>query len=213
MRPVLAAVLLASCLQAQEHPKALARAVVEQINWARQDPKAAAAELRTWLPRFEGDRYLAFPGEPRLHTQEGSAPVKEAIAFLEKQPPLPPLAWSPGLAEAAEDLARDQAAHGGVGHASSDGASPLARVERRMRVMGESGEVVTYGSFGDPPQARRAVLALIVDDGVADRGHRALLFEGAFTLAGAGWGDHPVYGRMAVVDFAERELRESKTRR
>lgn len=208
MRPVLALLMLAPALSAQEDAQALARAVVAQINWARQDPKAAAEALRAWLPRFEGGRYLVFPGEPRLRTQEGDAPVKEAIAFLERQKPLPPLRWSGRLAAAAAELAKDQSAHGGLGHEGSDGSTPASRMDRRARLLGESGEVVTYGHFGDPPSARRAVLALIVDDGVPDRGHRTLLFTAAFTAAGAAWGPHPIYGRMAAVDLAERILDE-----
>ncbi|MBS1767521.1 MAG: CAP domain-containing protein [Acidobacteria bacterium] len=209
MRPVLALLLLsAPALCAQEDAQSLARAVVDQVNWARQDPKAAADVLRTWLPLFEGDRYLAFPGEPRLHTQEGSAPVKEAIRFLERQKPLPPLRWSAHLASAAAELVKDQSEKGGLGHQGSDGSTPSARMDRHARLLGESGEVVTYGQFGDPPSPRRAVLALIVDDGVRDRGHRALLFNAAFTAAGAAWGPHPLYGRMAAVDLAEQILDE-----
>lgn len=211
MRPVLTLLLLStSALSAQENAQALARAVASQINWARQDPKAAAAELRTWLPRFEGDRYLAFPGEPRLRTQEGSRPVKEAIAFLERQKPLPPLKWSDRLALAAGELVKNQSAHGGIGHEGSDGSTPGTRMDRHARLLGESGEVITYGTFGEPPSARRAVLSLIVDDGVKDRGHRQLIFDAVFAFQGAAWGAHPLYGRMTVVDFAERILDEPK---
>ena len=214
MRPILASALLAfhALLPAQEDAKAQARQVVAQINWARQYPQAAAAELKTWLPRFEEGRYLAFPGEIRLRTAEGIPAVKEAIAFLERQKPLAPLDWSARLARSAEDLARDQAAHGGLGHVGSDGSHPMDRVERYGKVAGSVGEVATYGTFGDPGVPRRAVLALIVDDGVPDRGHRALIFDESFTLAGAAWGPHPIYTRMVAVDFASGFLRDLEPR-
>src|SRR5690349_16013253 len=86
-----------SLLQAQQDSKALAREVVAQINWARQNPQAAAEELKTWLPRLEGGRYLAFPGETRLRMEEGLPAVREAIAFLEKQKPLAQVVWSDRL--------------------------------------------------------------------------------------------------------------------
>jgi uncharacterized protein YkwD len=215
MLPIRPPALLAppAALAAKEDPKALARQVVEQINWARQHPDAAAAELEAWLPLFEGGRYLAYPGEPRLRTEEGPEAVKEAIAFLEKQKPLEPLAWSPALAAAAEDLVKDQSVGGGLGHEGSDGSLPITRMARYGSYLGESGEVVTYGSLGEPPTARRAVLALIVDDGVKSRGHRALLFEARFAWAGAGWGAHPRFGRMVVVDLAEEVLKEAPPRR
>ena len=214
MRSALLAALMlcAASLAAQTDPKVLAREVVTQVDWARGNPQAAAAELRAWLPRFEEKRYLAFPGETRLRTEEGAAAVREAIAFLEKQKPLPALEWSERLARSSEDLAKDQALHGGLGHRGSDGSHPMDRVERYGVVSGSVGEVVTYGTFGDPGVPRRAVLALIVDDGVPDRGHRALIFDPGFTLAGAAWGPHPIYGRMAIVDFASGFLHDPEPR-
>lgn len=215
MLPILAPPLLVSpaVVSAKEDPKALAREVVVQINWARQHPAAAAAVLKTWLPLFEGGRYLAYPGESRLRTEEGPAAVQEAVAFLEQQKPLPPLNWSPALATAAEDLVADQSTRGGLGHEGFDGSLPSTRMARYGSYVGESGEVVTYGSLGDPPTARRAVLALIVDDGVKSRGHRALLFEPRFAWAGAAWGSHPRFGRMVAVDMAEEVLKEATPRR
>jgi uncharacterized protein YkwD len=133
--------------------------------------------------------------------------VEEAIAFLDKQKQLEPLVWSPSLAESAEELVKDQSAHGGVGHEGSDGNTPESRMNHHAKPQGEFGEVVTYGSFGDPPTARRAVLALIVDDGVKSRGHRTLLFNPHFALAGGAWGTHPIFGRVAVVDLAEQVSR------
>ena len=214
MRPILAALLAFAALPlaAQSDPQVLAREVVAQINWARRDPQAAAKELKSWLPRFEEGRYLAFPGETRLRTDEGPAAVKEAIAFLERQKPLDPVEWSERLAKSAEDLAKDQARHGGLGHVASDGSHPPDRIERYGVVSGAVGEVVTYGTFGDPGVPRRAVLALIVDDGVPDRGHRKLVFDADFRLAGAAWGHHPIYRRMVAVDFASGFLRDPEPR-
>lgn len=220
IRPILGSILIGfhGLVAAQGSSQSLARQVVAQINWAREDPQAAAAALKTWLPRFEEHRYLGFPDEPRLRTEEGPKAVEEAIAFLEKQKPLAPVAWSDRLQKAAEDLARDQARHGGLGHQASDGSLPWGRVARYGKVSGSMGEVITYGTFGEPPDPRRAVLALIVDDGVADRGHRAILYDPDFTLAGAAWGRHPIYTRMAAVDFASGFLpdldpRPGKSRR
>lgn len=208
MRPILVvSFLLASSLVAQQ-----AKQVLAELNWARQQPKAAAEVLKGWLPFFEGGRYLAFPGEPRLRTQEGESAVKEAIAFLEKQKPLPPLSWSDRLARAAEDLARDQTRHGGLGHQGSDGSLPWDRIKRYGAVDGGVGEVATYGTFGEPGDPRRAVLALIVDDGVKDRGHRTVIFDPSYTLAGAAWGPHPIYTRMVIVDFATGFLRDVEPR-
>jgi hypothetical protein len=42
---------------------------------------------------------------------------------------------------------------------------------------------------------------LIVDDGVADRGHRSIVFSGELRYAGAACGPHPVYRTMCVIDL------------
>lgn len=210
MRPLLAAPVVfcfgLATLAAQPSDAARAREMVAQVNWARQHPQAAAEALRGWLKAFEGDRYLCFPGEPRLRLEEGRAAVVEAIAFLDRQPPVPPVAWSDRLARAARILAADQARLGGLGHQGSDGSLPSDRVAEDGPPAAALGEVATYGTFGEPGDPRRAVLALIVDDGVRDRGHRKVIFDPQYRLAGAAWGPHPLYTRMAVVDFASAFL-------
>jgi len=43
---------------------------------------------------------------------------------------------------------------------------------------------------------------LIVDDGVASRGHRLAIFDERFHLAGCAIGNHKVYGNMVAIEFA-----------
>ena len=43
---------------------------------------------------------------------------------------------------------------------------------------------------------------LLVDDGVADRGHRQSLLNPAWRFVGIACGGHSVYGGMCVLDFA-----------
>ncbi|HVF93875.1 MAG TPA: CAP domain-containing protein, partial [Sphingomonas sp.] len=128
---------------------------------------------------------------------EGVAPVDEAVRFLEQQDRRRPLSPAAILRDAAGDHCADQASDGSVGHAGSDGTDPGARVERRG---GGSyvGEVITYGS----DTAEDVVRQLIVDDGVADRGHRKLVFAADIDFAGVSCGSHPAFGTMCVIDVA-----------
>ena len=67
-------------------------------------------------------------------------------------------------------------------------------------MQGKIGENICYG----PGEARLVVMDLIIDDGVANRGHRKNIFSRAFDTAGAACGPHPRFGNVCVIDFAAR---------
>lgn len=172
--------------------------VIDEMNRARAAPQAYARELEQFRSRFYG-RIVREPGEPydRI-TVEGVRAVDEAIAALRRQRPLPPLERAAALALAAADHVHNQGASGLQGHVERDGTTPLDRVLRRGANPYEMGEVIAYG----PRTASAVVRELIIDDGVMDRGHRAAIFNPAYTRAGASCGMHRAYGVMCVVDFA-----------
>ena len=175
---------------------ALEREVLVEINFARMQPGRYAEQLRGYRALFRG-KVVRYPGNPAgLLTEEGTRAVDEAIAFLERQAPLPPLGAAPLLAQAARDHAVEQGPRGALGHLSKDGANPRDRVRRRG---GGSyvAEAITYG----PPTAPEVVRQFIVDDAVPGRGHRKTLFAAEMRFAGAGCGRHRTYRMMCVVDF------------
>lgn len=175
-----------------------AREVLAEINLARTDPKAYAGFLRQFRRQFRGKSYLLPDSHTQVLTSEGVAAVDEAIRFLSRQKPLPPLSWSNGLAEAAEDLAEEQAASGTVGHDGRASGGMRERIERHGEWQGEIAENIGYG----PAEARGMVVQLIVDDGVPDRGHRKNIYRRAVATAGVACGPHPTFGTMCVIDFA-----------
>lgn len=170
--------------------------MLERINQVRQDPRAYAEELRDYRRYFDGDM-LFLPGEEGTWTREGVSAVDEAIRFLDRQTPLPPLERGDLLALAAQDHADDQGMIGAMGHVSRDGSGPGERVRRRGGDI-FVGESISYGMA----DADAVVRQMIVDDGVAGRGHRALLFRNDFRFAGIGCGEHRRYGSICVVDLA-----------
>lgn len=170
--------------------------IVAELNAARTNPAAYARKAKALRALYRGDR-IERPGEVAEITREGTAAVDEAIAFLERQAPLPPLRDSPLLARAAADHAGEQARTGEVAHAGADGSSPADRMRRHGR-WSATGEAIAYGR----DRAGDVVLQLIIDDGVPDRGHRTILFNPAYTLAGAACAPHPVWRRACVLDFA-----------
>jgi len=171
--------------------------VLAEINWVRAHPRQYADELRDYRARFQG--LVTYPEEAPdgVMTNEGVAAVDDAIAFLDRQAPMPPLGQSGMLALGAGELVADQGSSGRIGHYTGGGLDPGAR----MRLHGGGaavGEVIAYG-----PQSPRAVVRqLIVDDGVARRGHRTLLFLGMYRYAGARCGPHREWGAMCVIDLS-----------
>ena len=87
---------------------------------------------------------------------------------------------------------------GAMEHRGLDGSSPAGRANRHGRWLGAMAENIAYG---DNP-AREVVVQLLVDDGVADRGHRDNLLDPRWGAGGVACGPHKEYGQMCVMDYA-----------
>ncbi|WP_136514032.1 CAP domain-containing protein [Geomonas edaphica] len=174
----------------------LARQVLAETNLARTAPQRYANYLREFRKRFVGKAYRVPGTFNMVMTSEGTAALDEAVRYLARQRPVPALSWSPGLAEAADDLVREQTASGETGHGDAGGIK--GRIEDHGSWSSTIGENISYG----PDTARMVVMGLIIDDGVRNRGHRKNIFNRAFATAGAACGPHPVYRTICVMDFA-----------
>ena len=159
-----------------------ATAVIREINLARENPRL----------------YATFVAESRpFHMIEHGRAVDEAVRFLKKARPLPPLTLSPGMSRAAADHCAEQV-EGQLGHDGSDRSSPGDRISRYGSWITTWGENISYSR----KTAREVVLALIIDDGVRSRGHRKNIFNPKFNVAGAAFGPHARYRTVCTIDFA-----------
>ncbi len=173
-----------------------ARAVIREMNLARQNPALYATfveELRTSM----NGNLMVLPGRTKIRTKEGTAALDEAIRFLRSAQPLGPLNLSRGMSHAAADHCADQAS-GGFGHAGRDSSRGDGRIARYGTFGGCWGENISYGKA----TARDVVLALIIDDGLPARKHRANIFNPNFKFAGAAFGRHARFGTVCSMDFA-----------
>lgn len=174
------------------------RQVLLELNKVRNNPRRFAEEYMEELrASFEGKVYT-YPGRTPVNTKEGVSPLNECIQILKETDPIPILYPAEGLAQAAFLLADDQQKHGGIGHISKNGSAPQNRIKRYGNWDICSGEDITYGSF----EAREIVIALLIDDGVPDRGHRKNVLSSCFHFAGIAYGGHPTYQSMCVIDYA-----------
>lgn len=168
-----------------------AGAVVREMNLARQSPATYAGFLEDLRAHYNG-RFLVLPGQTRIHMQEGLGAVDEAIQFLRSVQPVQPLSFSSGLSRGAADHCAEQ-----VGGATGHG-NPASRLSRYGSWSAAWGENIAYGKSS----ARDVVLALIIDDGLPARKHRANIFAAKFNYAGAAYGPHARYGSVCSIDFA-----------
>lgn len=171
--------------------------VIIELNSARTDP-AGFAKYLVDFKRFYVGNLILIPGKDNIITKEGAQAVNEAIEFLKTAKPLPPLAVSKGMSLAAKSHVEDQGPKGLISHKGTDGSSPMDRMDRFGEVEGAWGENIDFGNN----TARRIVMQLIIDDGVKDRGHRNVIFNPLFNVAGTAFGSHSGYGTMCVIDFA-----------
>jgi uncharacterized protein YkwD len=189
---VVAGLLLLSAPVAGARERSLDSDVLHELNLARTQPQAYARALQEVanLSRASG-------------AYDDPAAYSEAVAFLMRQPALPPLGADQALEGAALAHADYQGPQGGFGHEGGGEESLSDRLHHHGAYAMMMAEDISYG-YRNP---REVVLQLIVDAGVPSRGHRANIFNPAFREAGVACGPHRVYGAMCVVDFAGTMMR------
>lgn len=174
--------------------------VLKQTNRIRKDPKSLVPVLKKLHKKFDG-KHLYLGPNLRIATKEGAWAVSEAVEALAKTRAAPELEISKPLTLAARDHRNEQSKSGEVGHYGAAGKSPNARIKKYGTPVGKSGENITYGEYGEEGPLS-AIIAMVVDDGVPDRGHRRNLFDPEFKKVGIACGKHEQYGKMCVFDFA-----------
>ena len=158
----------------------LEREVVEEINFARTQPK----------------EYVKVRLQPYVDAGKASDAMNECIEKMKGMQPLKPLQVAAGLTLAAREWVALQGPSEYIGH---DMNLPV-RLRKYGYYSGWPGENISYGR-NDP---KEIVITLLEDDGVWNRGHRNNILNPGFAYIGVGFGPHKKYGYMCVQDFTER---------
>lgn len=211
LRPLLALILSPLLLLAQEDPASASsksprqvrstgeeKLVIQEMSKVRMYPREYARWLQTQRKYYQGT-LLKLPNHVPIRTEEGLSALDELLDFLQSVKPIGPLTWSEGLSQAARHLVLEQGPTGQTGHKGPSGSTMKGRIHTYGEPNETWGEVINYGA----EKPRWTVMQLLIDDGVADRGHRKNIFNPEFKTAGAAIGPHSDYGTMTCVDMAD----------
>ena len=175
-------------------------------NKLRQDPDFIRDKIQAMLDGIDGNRVVYPNSTVKITTNEGANGQREAIDDLNNQEVLCPLSWSKGMTFANIDHVKDaketyEKKKQILGHNSSNGGSPWARMDKYGRWGGRVGENLSYGASS----GMNAVIQLYIDDGVLSRGHRKNLTNPHFKVMGAAAGElgHKWMSNIMTQNFAK----------
>ena len=173
-------VLLAGCTQAPEVSPAISEEIIEEMNFARTQPKQYVTQRLS--PLYNEN-----------HTDSYLTALDEVVDYMNRMKALPELKSTQGLYKCAKDWVDSSGPAGTVGHDPE--ISTRFKKYCKYTALGEN---CSYGYS----TAKEIVIALLVDDGVESRGHRQNILSKSFTHAGAAVGTHKKYKTMCCIDFA-----------
>jgi len=158
---------------------AVEKDIILELNMVRSDPK----------------KYAELYIKQSIAT---NAAAKELYNELLKTPSRAVLQPKKGLSQAAKDHVADTGPKGTIGHTGSNGSSMSDRMNRYGTWRSGASENISYGYN----TAREIVTQLLIDDGVAGRGHRKNIMDANARYVGVAVGTHAKYRYMCVQDFA-----------
>ena len=173
-------ILLAGCAQSPDVSPSISEEIIEEMNFARTQPKQYVTQRLS-------------PLYNEKHTDSYLEALDEVVDYMNRMKALPELTSAQGLYKCAKEWVDISGPSGTVGHDSNISA----RFKKYCKYT-TLGENCSYGYS----TAQEIIIALLVDDGVEDRGHRKNILSASFTHAGAAVGNHKKYKTMCCIDFA-----------
>mgnify|MGYP000527351111 CR=1 FL=1 len=139
--------------------------MLEEINLIRSNPKGYIPYIQEYIKDVKSGKSFGF-GDP-------IAVSYELIDQLENTPPLSILEPAECVYRAAKIHGEDRKGAGSNDHVGTDGSWPWDRILKECDYLTDGNENLV----GGPSSIRKAVILLLVDDGIPNRGHRSTLLN------------------------------------
>lgn len=166
------------------------------MNLIRHDPpKYSRLYVYPRLQYFQGTAFH-FPGKIPLRTREGIEAVRELYLELLESEPIPLFLPSKGLSMAAKGHANYMKSTGNASHEGRGGMS--VRANRHGQWVRSLAENLAWGVSN----SHEAILSLMIDDGIKNRGHRINMMNPVYEKVGVGIETHPRFRISYVIKYA-----------
>jgi hypothetical protein len=166
------------------------------MNLIRFDPpKYSKLYVYPRLQYFKGTAFN-FPGRITLRTREGVEAVRELYLELLDTEPLPLFIPSPGMSKASKGHAKYMKSTGTTSHEGRGGMD--ARISKYGEWLGGLGENLQWATTN----AHEAIMSLMIDDGIKNRGHRKNIMNPEYRIVGVGIDSHPRWLVSYVINYA-----------
>lgn len=137
--------------------------MVDEINLVRSNPAGYIPYIQAYINDQKANGGMGNP----------EASANELIQELRNMPKLNTLQTTQCIYEAARKHGQDQIKMGSADHTGSDGSHSWDRVKRECPQLKDGNENLV----GGPSDIRKAVITLLVDDGIESRGHRRTMLQ------------------------------------
>lgn len=166
--------------------------IVREVNQLRENPKEYAKKVSKYLEYFKDD-IIKVPGTNiGVKTQEGQAPYKETVEYLESLEPREPFVASKALCEIAQEiLAKIKDSETG----DIDDGDAEEIIDKHGNFTGKFTRAMDFGGFS----SEQVVINFLVCDGDPNRTQRDPVMNEGLKKVGVAYGKHDLYQSCAVL--------------
>jgi len=147
--------------------------MIQEINLLRTNPKGYILFIEDYIGAMQNEIDVGVSSKEQRFYKTEIKTAQELITELEQTKPLSKLEPHKGVYEAAKGHGLDMIKNKYFDHIGTDGSKPWERIMENAPELTDANENLV----GGPYDIRQAVIILLVDTGIRERGHRKTLLN------------------------------------